>query len=250
MKLDVLVFAAHPDDAELGAAGTIIKLTQAGKKVGIVDLTQGELGSRGTPELRLAEAAEAGRLMGISARENLGFRDGFFVDDEAHRRAVIRMVRRYRPELIIANAPSDRHPDHGRGSHVVREAAFLSGLRKIETEWEGQPQAAWRPKNIFYYIQDRYLTPSFIVDITPHWAQKRAAIAAFGSQFFVPGQSQPDGPATHISSENFWHFLEARARTLGHVIGVPFAEGFVSDIPLEVHSPLDLVRADQDGLTV
>ncbi|GAB4413544.1 MAG: bacillithiol biosynthesis deacetylase BshB1 [Bacteroidia bacterium] len=241
IKLDVLVFASHPDDAELGVAGTICKLTAAGKQVGIVDLTRGELGSRGSAALRDQEAAEAGRRMGLRVRENLAFRDGFFVQDEAHQLAIVRKVRQYRPDLVIANAPQDRHPDHGRGSKLVRDAVFLSGLRRIETTGaDGLAQEAWRPARTFFYIQDYHLTPSFVVDVTPYWAQKQEVIRAFGSQFFIPGQPGEE-PQTYISNEDFWHFLEARARVLGHMIGATFGEGFISEQPLAVGSPLDLL---------
>ncbi|MDP5169335.1 MAG: bacillithiol biosynthesis deacetylase BshB1 [Bacteroidia bacterium] len=239
MKLDLLVFAAHPDDAELGCSGTILKLVAAGKKVGIVDLTKGELGSRGTPELRMEEALAAGNIMGLSARNNLGFRDGFFTHDEAHLMAVVQMVRKYRPDTIFANVPEDRHPDHGRGSKLVRDAVFLSGLRKIETKLDGEEQEAWRPKNLFYYIQDYYHKPDFVVDITPYWEQKKDAIKAFGSQFFNPDQNQ-DEPQTYISSQGFWDFLEGRARDVGHLVGYELGEGFLCETPIGVEDPLEL----------
>ena len=237
-KLDVLVFAVHPDDAELGCAGTILKLIAQGKKVGIVDLTRGELGSRGTPELRAEEAAAASRVLGIHVRENLGYRDGFFQNDEAHQRGIIRMIRKYRPEVVIAGAPFDRHPDHGRSSALVRDAAFYSGLAKIKTELDEDSQEAWRPKRLFYYIQDHPLTPDFVVDISPYWEGKLDAIRAFGSQFYNPDF---DGPETYISNSDFWHWLEGRARNMGHMTGATFGEGFISDRPLAVNSPLDLV---------
>lgn len=242
MKLDVLVFAAHPDDAELGCAGTLLKLVEAGKKVGIVDLTKGDLGSRGTPELRVEEAQKAGEIIGLSARENLGFRDGFFVHDEAHQLAIISMIRKYQPEVLIANAPEDRHSDHGRGSKLVRDAAFLSGLKKITTSHEGVLQEAWRPKRTFFYIQDYSLTPDFVVDITPFYEKKMEAIAAFASQFYNPEyqEAQQEG-TTYISTPDFWNFLEARARNMGHMVGATFGEGFVCETPLKVETPLDLV---------
>ncbi|WNJ19874.1 bacillithiol biosynthesis deacetylase BshB1 [Pontibacter sp. G13] len=238
MKLDVLIFAAHPDDAELGCGGTILKWTAAGKKVGIVDLTRGELGSRGTADLRDQEAADSAQILGLSIRENLRFRDGFFVHDESHELAVIQAIRHYRPEIVLANAPSDRHPDHGRGSKLVRDAAFKSGLRMISTSRDGQVQEHWRPKRLFHYIQDHYLEPSFVVDVTPHWERKMEAIRAFKSQFFDPNAT---GPQTYISSQDFWHFLEARARTMGHRVGATFGEGFISETPLQIHDPLDLI---------
>ncbi|MFK7925009.1 MAG: bacillithiol biosynthesis deacetylase BshB1 [Bacteroidia bacterium] len=239
MKLDLLIFAAHPDDAELACSGTIAKLVAEGKKVGIVDLTRGELGSRGSAELRDQEAADSSKIMGIHARENLRFRDGFFANDEAHKLAVAKKIRKFRPEIVIANAPFDRHPDHGRGSSLVREAFFLSGLRRIETFGEdGQAQEAYRPKRIFYYIQDHHLEPSFVVDITPFYDIKLASIKAFTSQFFDPNSNEPK---TYISSKDFWDFLEARARHMGHLVGATFGEGFISDTPLKIDSPLDLI---------
>lgn len=237
-KLDVLVFAVHPDDAELGCGGTILKLIDQGKKVGIVDLTRGELGSRGTPALRAEEAAAAAKILGIHVRENLGYRDGFFENNEQHQLGIIRAIRSYQPEVVIAGAPFDRHPDHGRSSTLVRDAAFYSGLAKIETEHDGLPQQAWRPKRLFYYIQDHYLTPSFVVDISPYWEEKVKAMQAFSSQFYNPAY---DGPKTYISNQDFWHWLEGRAREMGHLTGATFGEGFISDRPLAVNSPLDLI---------
>ncbi|MEM7655936.1 MAG: bacillithiol biosynthesis deacetylase BshB1 [Bacteroidota bacterium] len=237
-KLDVLLLAAHPDDVELGAAGTVLKLTDMGKAVGIVDLTAGDLGSRGTPELRLEESAAAAQLMGLAARENLHFRDGFFTHDEAHLKAVIRMIRRFQPEVLICNAPEDRHSDHGKGSKLVRDAAFLSGLAKIETEWEGQAQQHWRPKRTFFYIQDYNLQPDFVVDITPYFERKMEVIKAFRSQFYDPSG---EGPQTYISSSEFWDWLAARASNMGHIVGVKYGEGFISETALKVETPLDLL---------
>jgi len=243
MKLDVLFMAPHPDDIELGTAGTIAKLVAAGKKVGVVDLTRGELGSRGSAELRDQEAARAAEILGISVRENLRFRDGFFTHDEAHIHAIIRAVRRLQPEVVIANAPHDRHPDHGRASKLIRDAVFLSGLRKIETTHEGQVQAAWRPGRTFFFIQDYDLAPDFVIDISEFWDQKKQAILAYGSQFYNPEtyQPSPDEPETYISNADFWHFLEARARKTGHQIGATFGEGFISETPLKIESPLELL---------
>lgn len=240
MKLDVLVFAAHPDDAELGCSGTILKLISEGHRVGIIDLTRGELGSRGSAELRDEEAKVAAQIMGLSARENLGFRDGFFVQDEAHMLSVVRMVRKYQPSLVIANAPEDRHPDHGKGSKLVRDAIFLSGLVKIETEHEGEAQAPWRPQKLFFYIQDYALTPDFVVDVTPFWEKKREAIKAFKSQFYDPNTNS-DEPQTYISSQGFWDFLDARARDMGHRAGALYGEGFISETPLLVKNPMELI---------
>ncbi len=237
-KLDVLAFAVHPDDAELGCAGTLLKLVSEGKRIGIVDLTRGELGSRGTPELRMEEATAAARVLGLHARENLGYRDGFFRNDEEHQMGIIRMIRKYQPEVVLAGAPFDRHPDHGRSSELVRDAAFYSGLAQVKTETEEGPQTAWRPKRLFYYIQDHYLTPNFVIDISAHWETKLQAIRAFGSQFYNP---EYDGPKTYISNQDFWHWLEGRARDMGHITGATFGEGFISDRPLAVASPLDLI---------
>ena len=237
-KLDVLVFAVHPDDAELGCGGTILKLIDQGKKAGIVDLTRGELGSRGTPELRAEEAAAAARILGLHARENLGYRDGFFQNDAVHQEGIIRMIRHYQPEVVIGGAPFDRHPDHGRSSALVRDAVFYSGLARIETTHEGLPQQAWRPKRLFYYIQDHALTPNFVVDISPYWESKVLAMQAFGSQFYNPSY---DAPETYISNRDFWQWLEGRAREMGHMTGATFGEGFISDRPLAVNSPLDLI---------
>ena len=233
MKLDVLFFSAHPDDVELGCAGTILKLTAQGKKVGIIDLTKGELGSRGTPELRMEEALAAGEIMGLSVRHNLGFRDGFFRDDEAHKMPIIQLIRKYQPDVVIANVPEDRHPDHGRGSKLVRDAAFLSGLRKIETQLDGEDQEAWRPKSIFYYIQDFDHTPSFVVDITGLWDKKIEAVLAYKSQFFTESQDQ-DEPQTYISSAGFLKFLEGRSRNIGHLAGYDLGEGYLCETPLGI----------------
>ena len=219
-------------------AGTILKLIDQGKKVGIVDLTAGDLGSRGTPELRLKESRDSAEVLGLHARENLGFRDGFFTVDEAHQMPIIKAVRRYRPEVVIANAPEDRHPDHGRASKLVRDAAFLSGLKMIKTEEGGKSQEHWRPKRLFYYIQDYALTPDFVIDIGAYMDKKMEAIKAFRSQFYDPDSKEPE---TYISTEAFLHFLEARARNVGHMVGIPFGEGFISETPLHVSSFMDLI---------
>ncbi len=225
MKVDVLVFAAHPDDAELSCSGTIASLTATGKKVAVVDLTQGELGTRGTPELRAKEAAAAAKILNLSARENLQMKDGFFKNDDAHRLSVIEQIRRFRPEILLLNAPKDRHPDHGRAAELCREAAFLSGLKKIETSLEGVKQVHWRPKNIFHYIQSDYLEPDFVTDISDFWHIKKAAIQAFSSQFFNP--DAPEAENTFISTPEFMEFIEARAKELGQAVGFKYAEGFL-----------------------
>ncbi|MEY4274715.1 MAG: hypothetical protein RL638_1663 [Bacteroidota bacterium] len=226
MKLDILVMAAHPDDAELAVAGTIVDAIANGKKVGIVDFTRGELGTRGTPEIRLAESAAASQVLGIHARENLELADGFFQNDRESQLKLIEVIRKYQPDVVLANALEDRHPDHGKGAALAIDACFLSGLRKIET---GLP--AWRPKHVYHYIQDRYLEPDFVIDISAHWEKKEAAIRAFKSQFFDPNSTEP---ASYISSPDFLDFIKARAQEMGHKIGVKYGEGFQSQSPIQV----------------
>lgn len=239
MKLDILAFGAHPDDVEMSCSGTLMKQIDAGRTVGIIDLTRGELGTRGTPEIRDQEAAAASKIMGVTARENLRMRDGFFLNDEEHQLKVIRMLRKYQPDLVFANAVEDRHPDHGRGADLVRDAAFKSGLRMIETlDDEGNPQAAWRPKKVFYYNQDRLLTPSFVVDITGYWERKLESIKAYSSQFYDPKSTEPE---SYISTKPFWSFLEGRAREFGHFIGAEFGESFISETVLKVNDPMMLL---------
>jgi bacillithiol biosynthesis deacetylase BshB1 len=194
-----------------------------GKKVGIVDFTRGELGTRGTPEIRLAESSAATEILGIQVRENIGLADGFFVNDQVSQLKLIEVIRAYKPDIVLANALEDRHPDHGKGAQLAIDACFLSGLRKIETSQNGEKQTEWRPKQVFHYIQDRYLEPDFVIDITEHWSMKEAAIRAFRSQFFDPNSNEP---ASYISSPEFLHFIEARAREMGHKIGVTYGEGF------------------------
>lgn len=223
MKLDILALAAHPDDVELSCSGTLIKAITHGKKAGIIDFTRGELGTRGTPEIREAEAAESARIMGLSARENLGFRDGYFANDEAHQLALIRMIRKYRPDVILANAFDDRHPDHGRGSQLAKEACFKAGLKMVETELDGVKQEKWRPGAVYHYIQSIPREPDFVVDVTDVWEKRKKAIRAFKSQFFDP-LSKED--STYISSPMFLRMVEARAIEYGHLIGVKYAEGF------------------------
>ena len=229
MKLDILAFAAHPDDVELAASGTLLAHIAMGKKAGIVDLTRGELGTRGSAELRDKEAAESSRILGLDVRENLKMRDGFFVKDEAHLLKVIEMLRKYRPEIVLANSEFDRHIDHGRGADLVHDACFLSGLRKIETMHNNKQQEAWRPKAVYHYIQDYYTKPDVIFDITPYYDTKMKSIAAFSSQFFSINSDEPETP---ISSENFWKFLDARARQFGRLINVTYGEGFTVKRPI------------------
>ncbi|TSJ38608.1 bacillithiol biosynthesis deacetylase BshB1 [Mucilaginibacter corticis] len=226
LKLDILVVAAHPDDAELGCAGTILKHIAAGKKVGIVDLTRGELGTRGTAEIRDKEAEAAGKILGLAARENLAIPDGFFENTKEYQLKVIAAIRKYQPEIIITNAYHDRHPDHGRACNLVSDSVFLSGLRRIETYENGELQEPWRAEIVLHFIQDEYIKPDIIVDVTDHWDKKIESIYAYGSQFHNPDWA--DEPQTYISSPEFIAVVEARARELGKVIHVKFAEGFTS----------------------
>ena len=226
MKLDILAFGVHPDDVELGCAGTIMAAIDQGKKVGIVDLTRGELGTRGTPTTRTQEAAAAAKIMGVDVRENLDMADGFFANDEAHQRKIIALIRKYQPDIILANAPEDRHPDHGRSAKLVSDAAFLSGLRKVETMHEGITQNAWRPAYTFHYIQDRFIQPSFVIDITAYMERKMEAVLAYGTQFTNADTSEPQ---TYISSPQFLETVKARALMLGKRIGVGYAEGYITE---------------------
>ncbi|MGL2993423.1 bacillithiol biosynthesis deacetylase BshB1 [Flavobacterium sp. TSSA_36] len=237
MKLDILAFGAHPDDVELGCSGTILKEISLGKKVGIVDLTRGELGTRGSAEIRDQEAAAAAKILGVSIRENLKFRDGFFVNDEAHQLEVIKMIRKYQPDIVICNAIDDRHIDHAKGSQLVSDACFLSGLVRIETTFEGALQKAWRPKVVYHYIQWKNIVPDFVVDVSGFEAQKTASILAYGSQFYDPNSKEPESP---ISSKNFLESLNYRSRDLGRLTGVEHAEGFTVERYLAVNSLSDL----------
>lgn len=223
IKLDILAIGAHPDDVELGCSATLAKEISRGKKVGIIDLTRGELGTRGSAEIRDAEAAKAAEILGVTHRENLKFRDGFFVNDEQHQLAVIRMIRKYQPEIVLCNAVQDRHIDHSKGSSLVSDACFLSGLRKIETKLDGIDQSAWRPKQVYHYIQWENLDPDFVVDVTGFIDRKIDAVNAYSSQFFDPDSKEPVSP---ISSKNFLDSISYRARDLGRIIGTDYAEGF------------------------
>ncbi|MFI5221373.1 MAG: bacillithiol biosynthesis deacetylase BshB1 [Bacteroidia bacterium] len=223
MKLDILAFASHPDDIELSASGTVMAHIALGKKVGIVDLTQGELGTRGSAEIRMKEVKRSSGILGIHTRENLKFRDGFFVNDETHRLKTIEMIRKYQPEIVLATAISDRHIDHARAAELVHDSCFLSGLRKISTTHNGKKQKEWRPKAVYHYIQDNFIQPDVIVDITPFFKRKLESIKAFSSQFFDPNSKEPQTP---ISSKEFLDFIEARNIQFGRTIGVRYAEGF------------------------
>ena len=225
MKLDILVFGAHPDDAELGAGATIAKEIANGKKVGIVDLTRGELGTRGNAEMREREAKKAAEILGLSVRLNLEFADGFFVNDKEHQLQIIEVIRKYRPDIVLCNAVEDRHIDHAKGSKLVSDACFLSGLLKVDTKWVGddQWQDPWRPRQVYHYIQWKNLQPDFVVDVTDFIDKKMAAINAYASQFYDPTSKEPETP---ISSKNFTESIRYRARDLGRLVGVEYAEGF------------------------
>jgi bacillithiol biosynthesis deacetylase BshB1 len=238
MKLDILAFGAHPDDVELGCSGTIAKEISLGKKVGIVDLTRGELGTRGTVEIRNSESAKASAILGVSARENLDMRDGFFVNDEAHQLKVIQMLRKYKPEIVLCNAIDDRHIDHGKGSKLVSDACFLSGLRQIKTEMNGEAQEAWRPKVVYHYLQWKNLEPDFAVDISGFIDVKMESILAYSSQFYNPNTNEPESP---ISTKNFLDSVKYRAQDLGRIIGADYAEGFTVERYLAVNSLGNLI---------
>jgi bacillithiol biosynthesis deacetylase BshB1 len=224
-KLDILAFGVHPDDVELGCSGTILASVAEGKKVGVIDLTRGELGTRGNAETRKEEAANAAKVLQVVVRENLGMADGFFQNDEVHQKKVIEVVRKYRPEIILCNSTEDRHPDHGRSAQLVADAAFLSGLRKIETFIEGQQLHEWRPKYVFHYIQDRFLNPDFIFDISNFMEDKLKSVLCYTTQFYNPNLHEPE---TYISNPEFLEAVKARAMMLGKRIGVKYAEGYIS----------------------
>ncbi|MCX6205063.1 MAG: bacillithiol biosynthesis deacetylase BshB1 [Bacteroidetes bacterium] len=239
MKLDILAIGVHPDDVELGCAGTLLAAIAEGKKVGIVDLTRGELGTRGTAETRKVEARNAANVLGIAIRENLGMADGFFQNDETHQRLLIQAIRKFRPNLILANAPEDRHPDHGRSAKLISDAAFLSGLRKIITEDDGTVQQEWRPAFVFHYIQDRFLQPSFVVDISKHMDKKIESVMAYTTQFHNPDLNEPQ---TYISSPQFLETVRSRAMMLGKRIGVEYAEGYISEKMIGISSFDSLIQ--------
>lgn len=238
MNLDILAFGAHPDDVELGCAGTLIQSIQQGYKVGIIDLTRGELGSRGTPEIRDAEALAAKEIIGAAVRENLNLRDGFFQNDEAAQLKVITAIRKYQPDIILCNAIFDRHPDHGRSAQLVADAAFLSGLIKIKTTEAGIIQNAFRPKLVMHYIQAMTMKPDIVVDVTDVWDKKMQSILAHKSQFYDPQSSEPE---TYIASKEFIDTVDDRAAEMGRSCGFRFAEGFVSKRILGVRNLFHLL---------
>ncbi len=235
--LDILVIAAHPDDAELGASGSILKWLSEGYKVGIIDLTQGELGTRGSATIRLKEAFEAQKILGLTVRENLGLPDGFFEINRENQLKIIQVIRKYQPKLVLVNAPDDRHPDHTRASKLCIEAIFLSGLPKIETFENNQPQNAWRPKHYMHYIQDKMLIPNVVIDITPFMETKIKSIKAYKSQFYNPNSKEPE---TYISSQLFWENIFSRAMEFGRLIGTKYGEGFILPKAYPLHRVSDL----------
>lgn len=238
MKLDILAFGAHPDDVELGCGATVAKEISLGKKVGIVDLTRGELGTRGSAEIRDTEAAKAAEILGVAVRENLRFRDGFFVNDETHQLEIIKMIRKYRPEIVLCNAIDDRHIDHGKGSKLVSDTCFLSGLRRIETKIDGIVQEAWRPKLVYHYIQWKNIEPDFVVDVTGFMDKKIDAVMAYSSQFYDPNSNEPVSP---IATKNFTESIEYRAKDLGRLIFSDYAEGFTVERYVAVNSLGNLI---------
>jgi bacillithiol biosynthesis deacetylase BshB1 len=238
LKVDILAFGAHPDDVELGCAGTLAKEISLGKKVGIIDLTEGELGTRGSVEIRYKEAAKASEILGISVRENLKMRDGFFKNDEEHQMEVIKMIRKYRPKILLCNAVDDRHIDHGKGAKLVSDACFLSGLKRIETVLEGEKQEAWRPQVVYHYIQWKDVKPDFVVDITGFMDKKVEAIMAYDSQFYNPNTNDS---VTPIATKNFLDSIKYRSQDLGRLIGTDFAEGFTVERYVAVNSLEDLL---------
>lgn len=238
MKLDILAFGAHPDDVELSCSGTLAVEINNGKKVGVIDLTRGEMGTRGSAEIRDNEARQAAKVMGVSVRENLGFKDALFVNDEIHKTEVIKMLRKYQPEIVFCNAIKDRHIDHSKASRLVSEACFISGLQKYKTEYKGQPQKKWCPKQVYHYIQWYDIEPDFVVDISSTINTKIEAVKAYTTQFFDPQSKEPETP---ISSSNFMESISYRARNFGRIIGVDYAEGFTAERYIGVKSVFDLV---------
>ena len=237
MKLDILAFGAHPDDVELGCGATIAKEISLGKTVGIIDLTRGELGTRGTAEIRDTEAANAAKILKVAVRENLNFRDGFFENNEKNQLEIIQIIRKYQPEIVLCNAIQDRHIDHPKGSKLVSDACFLSGLSKIETSINGTIQKAWRPKVVYHYIQWANIEPDFVVDVSGFIAIKMDAIMAYNSQFYNPNSTEPESP---ITSKNFLDSVKYRAQDLGRLISTEYGEGFTVERYLAVNSLSDL----------
>ena len=238
MKLDILAIGAHPDDVELGCSATLAKEISLGKKVGILDLTRGELGTRGSAEIRTKEAEAAAKIIGVSVRENLDFADGFFTNDKKHQLEIVKILRKYKPEIVLCNAIDDRHLDHPKGSKLTSDACFLSGLRKIETTLDGVIQEAWRPKKVYHYIQWKNIEPDFVVDVTSFMDTKVASVKAYASQFYDPKSKEPISP---ITSKNFIDSVLYRAQDLGRIIGVEHAEGYTVERYVAVKSLDDLI---------
>ena len=237
-KINILAFGAHPDDVELCCAGTLLKHMDMGYTAGLIDLTRGELGTRGSATLRLQEARAAADLLGIAVRDNLEMEDGFFENDKTHRIAIARVIRKYRPDVVLANAVHDRHPDHARAAKLVSDACFIAGLTKVETELDGKPQERWRPKTVYHYIQDYKLQPDMCINVTPYMEKRMDAIRCFASQFYDPTSDDPDSP---ISTKDFLDVILAAARVYGRPIGAEFAEGFTVQRPVGVR---DLLLVD------
>jgi bacillithiol biosynthesis deacetylase BshB1 len=237
LKLDILAVAAHPDDVEIACSGTLVLHADKGLAVGVLDLTKGEMGTRGSAKLRMVESQAAAQIMGLAVRENIGLPDCFFQNDRESQEKIIQQLRRFKPEVVLCNAPQDRHPDHGKAAQLILDSCFYSGLKKIETYWEGQRQEVWRPKQVFHFIQDKYLAPDFVVDVSPFWERKVEALKAYESQFYNPQSAEPQTP---ISSERFWVFMEARAREMGHAIGATYGEGFIKSKMIGIRSLFDV----------
>ncbi len=237
MKLDILAIGVHPDDVELSASGTILKHIALGKTVGILDLTRGELGTRGNAELRAQEATHASKILGLSIREQLSMADGFFENNEAHQKEIIRIIRKYQPEIVLCNAITDRHPDHGRAAKLTADACFYSGLVKVETKENGKIQAAWRPKAVYHYIQDYFIEPDFVIDITPFIGKKIESIMAYSSQFFDPNSKEPETP---ISTKNFLEYVKSKGSLFGRAINVDYAEGYTVSRYIGIENLFDL----------
>tara|TARA_B100001173_G_C15901427_1_gene510002 strand:+ start:169 stop:894 length:726 start_codon:yes stop_codon:yes gene_type:complete len=238
IKLDILAFGAHPDDVELGCGGTIAKEIANGKKVGIVDLTRGELGTRGTPELRIKESKNASKKIGVEIRENLGFKDGFFKNDESHQLEIIKIIRKFKPSIVLCNAKDDRHIDHPKGADLVASSCFLSGLKKVKTDLEGKKQDSWRPNNVYHYIQWKNSSPDFLVDISGFEDVKMNAVKCYSSQFYDPSSKEPE---TLISKKNFLDTIYNRSLDFGRLIGVDHAEGFTTNKTIGTNSINDLI---------
>jgi bacillithiol biosynthesis deacetylase BshB1 len=238
MKLDILAFGAHPDDVELSCGGTLLKHIQLGKKAGVIDLTKGELGTRGTVQTRNAESEAASELLQLSVRENLGLEDGFFLNDKSNQLKVVTMIRKYQPEIILCNAVHDRHPDHGKGGKLVSDAVFLAGLLKVKTSLDGQEQQHWRTKAVYHYIQDRHIRPDFVVDISDFIEAKMQAVKAYASQFYNPNSKEPETP---ISSKEYFDFLLSRSIEMGRQIQAKHGEGFTAERLIGVQSLFDLI---------